>query len=320
MAKKWLSLAISGLILTLIYLNINSIDMIHALGHVRLHILLIAIISWCPIIILVALRFLLLLPFSYISIGQSIQLTLLASTLNLILPAKGGDIAKAFFVQRYENLPRDTVLAVVVIEKLWDLIGIIAFGSLSFILFNHMPGWILVVFSLSCLLVLTSILLLSSRRLTIRLYKLTRPFIPHFLHHTVRSLFQSFRLIQKVHSKTLISFMFKLILLTIFISGCHFVQMWLLLTSLGLYLPVFSTIARLPLAVLAGLIPITFSGAGTRDLALIALFSPLAPIEILSAWGILCTARYFIPAIAGIPFILKRPLGIRSESTVHDLR
>ena len=48
MAKKLLSLAISGLVLAIIYLKIDSMGMLQVLGHIRLHMFLIAIIFWVP--------------------------------------------------------------------------------------------------------------------------------------------------------------------------------------------------------------------------------------------------------------------------------
>ncbi|MCG8507710.1 MAG: hypothetical protein MI741_00645, partial [Rhodospirillales bacterium] len=64
-----------------------------------------------------------------------------------------------------------------------------------------------------------------------------------------------------------------------------------------------STLALAPLAILAGLVPFTFAGIGTRDAALIFLFSPFMDAGTGAALGLLCTMRYVLPALGGLPFI-----------------
>ena len=58
--------------------------------------------------------------------------------------------------------------------------------------------------------------------------------------------------------------------------------------------------------ILAGLLPVpTFGGAGTRDGALVALYAPYFAAPVALALGLLCTARYLLPAIGGLPFAGK---------------
>ena len=54
---------------------------------------------------------------------------------------------------------------------------------------------------------------------------------------------------------------------------------------------------------LAGLLPLTFAGVGTRDAALVLLYQPYFSTPTAVALGILCTLRYLLPAVAGLPFI-----------------
>ena len=58
-----------------------------------------------------------------------------------------------------------------------------------------------------------------------------------------------------------------------------------------------------PLAILAGLLPLTFAGVGTADAALVLFYTPYFDAPTAAALGILCTARYVLPAIGGLPFV-----------------
>ncbi len=64
-----------------------------------------------------------------------------------------------------------------------------------------------------------------------------------------------------------------------------------------------ANLALSPLAILAGLLPLTFAGVGTRDAALIVFYQPYFNAPTAAALGLLCTSRYIIPAIAGLPFL-----------------
>ena len=57
-----------------------------------------------------------------------------------------------------------------------------------------------------------------------------------------------------------------------------------------------------PLVMMASLVPLTLSGLGTRDAAIIVLYSPFMPAATAAALGLLIILRYLVPAIAGIPF------------------
>jgi uncharacterized membrane protein YbhN (UPF0104 family) len=62
-------------------------------------------------------------------------------------------------------------------------------------------------------------------------------------------------------------------------------------------------LALAPLAIFAGLIPLTLAGIGTRDTAVIFLYRAYLLPSAGAALGILYTARYLLPALAGLPFL-----------------
>ncbi len=89
---------------------------------------------------------------------------------------------------------------------------------------------------------------------------------------------------------------------SVFIWFLHLLQIWLFILALRASAPFLANLALSPLAILAGLLPLTFAGVGTRDAALILLYAPYFDQHSAAALGILCTARYILPAIGGIPF------------------
>jgi uncharacterized membrane protein YbhN (UPF0104 family) len=96
--------------------------------------------------------------------------------------------------------------------------------------------------------------------------------------------------------------------LSMLIWFLHLLQFWLMARALGAPLPMIVTLALVPLAILAGLLPLTLAGIGTRDAALIALLRSYMSPATGAALGVLATLRYLLPALAGLP-ALQRYLG-----------
>jgi uncharacterized protein (TIRG00374 family) len=81
-------------------------------------------------------------------------------------------------------------------------------------------------------------------------------------------------------------------------------QFYFIFLMLGITLSVVYTYAGSCLALLAGVIPVSIAGMGTRDAVIIGFFNHLAPYELLASVGILSLSRIIIPALIGIPFFI----------------
>ncbi|PSO73308.1 MAG: hypothetical protein BRC42_04430 [Cyanobacteria bacterium QS_1_48_34] len=71
---------------------------------------------------------------------------------------------------------------------------------------------------------------------------------------------------------------------SIFIWFLHLLQIWLFILALQAWAPFLSNLALAPLAILAGLLLLTFAGVGTRDAALIALYQPFLVSQQVRLW------------------------------------
>jgi len=89
---------------------------------------------------------------------------------------------------------------------------------------------------------------------------------------------------------------------SVFIWFLHLLQIWMFILALRAWAPFLANLALSPLAILAGLLPLTFAGIGTRDAALVLFYAPYFDAPIAAALGLLCTARYILPALGGLPF------------------
>lgn len=85
----------------------------------------------------------------------------------------------------------------------------------------------------------------------------------------------------------------------------HLLQLHLLVRAAGADVALSDSAARIPLAVLAGLLPFACCGIGPRDAALVWLFADLAPAPPMAAAGLLTALRYVVPGILGLPLLLR---------------
>jgi hypothetical protein len=76
--------------------------------------------------------------------------------------------------------------------------------------------------------------------------------------------------------------------------------------------------SRVPMAIFIGLIPISFTGAGTRDAALVYLLEHEITRPAAVILGAFATFRYVIVALAGLPFVWRLPSRRLSGTTDAD--
>jgi uncharacterized protein (TIRG00374 family) len=229
-----------------------------------------------------------------IGLAEATRLILVASVLNMILPSKMGDIAKAWFMRR-KNVRGSLTLSLVIFEKTADMLSLLFWCALGLLFYPRKDAifWTLTAAVITGFIF--GILLLASRSLADFVFSLGKIEKSQALSagwKEMQNFFWSDR--QRLFAVSTMS---------IFIWFLHLLQIWLFIFALRASAPFVASLGLAPLAILAGLLPFTFAGIGTRDAALIVLYQPYFAAPVAAALGILCTARYLIPALAGLPFL-----------------
>lgn len=296
MTRKFLTLAISLLILAAIYYKID----IHRLGGVLANAepryLAVSLATLVPLILLTAWRLQILAPArAQIRFIESTRLILVASVLNMVLPSKMGDLAKAYFMKR-ENGSGTLTFSLVVFEKTADMLSLLLWCALGLLLYPRKDALFCGIAMIVVIGLVAGISLLASKRLANIAFTFGRKF------DKVRALESGWKEMQRFFWSDTPRVLF-VAGLSVFIWFLHLLQIWLFILALRADAPFITTLGLAPLAILAGLLPFTFAGIGTRDAALILLYKPYLAAPVAAALGVLCTARYLIPAIGGIPFL-----------------
>jgi uncharacterized membrane protein YbhN (UPF0104 family) len=246
------------------------------------------ILTLCsPLLASLRLRVFLNLSQIRISFANCLLVTFVGLALNLFMPARGGDIAKFFFLRNIDKCnSKSTLSGAAILERISDLFALSLLGLLGSIFTSHKSITII-----SVLVILASILL------AITLSK--SKFLP-LVGYRLSSLAET------------IQFAYKQKIKLIFGLG----------TSLGFWILVSSIMACLlkaidqsisymhcvtvsPPSILVGALPVSLWGVGTRDGALAYLLKDLTSIESALAAGFLYIALvYWLLGLIGVPALL----------------
>lgn len=141
--RFWLGIAISLICLILVVWNIDFWKVVNALKRANYAWLLPASLPYAGTLVSKVLRWQLLFP----SEGRSIRRQKLFSALmisyalNTILPARLGELARAYVIGETEGLSKSLALSTIVVEKVLDILTLLLFLVLL-LPFVTLPSWV----------------------------------------------------------------------------------------------------------------------------------------------------------------------------------
>lgn len=300
--KRVISVLVSFLILATLYTQVDFSRLTVLFGNMNLPWLFLVFLFMFLILGLITIRFLLLIPPSYRpGYFQAYRQVLMGFSLNMILPSKMGDIMKGYFLYREKNLRKPLALAIVVFEKIMDLIFLIAL--VFFGLLFYFPASLLLRMCLwgSGLIFFSGLIFLFHPLPSTIIFNLGRRIRHPAFVQRWEKLLTAWQEVQALYHGRYAGIML-IVALSFLISFCFFLQLYFFIQLLHLPVSFRQAFGLTPLSLVAGLLPFTFAGIGTRDAALIYFFNGILSWEAASALGLLATARYIFPAIAGLPF------------------
>ncbi|MDB9524503.1 lysylphosphatidylglycerol synthase transmembrane domain-containing protein [Oscillatoria sp. CS-180] len=301
--KRLISIAVSLFILLLLYWKIDLTGLIQVFRTSNAAWMVISLGMVVPITLFTSQRLQFLMPpQSTLSFWEANRLILAASSLNMVLPAKAGDIAKAYFMRDRGHLNGSLALSLVVFEKACDMLSLLLWCLFGLWLYPQ-KGLFFWAITLGILAGLTAgILLLSSTRFANLFFQLGQILGPKKIKLRFKQLQVAWAEMHDYFWRDKRQLL-KITSMSVFIWLLHLLQIWFFILALNAWTPFITNLALSPLAILAGLLPLTFAGVGTRDAALVFLYAPYFDAATGAALGLLCTSRYFLPAVGGLPFL-----------------
>lgn len=317
--KRLLSLLISLGLLAVILWRVDFARVAAVFAASRPGWLALSLLLAAPITVITAWRFQLLMPPGVrVGFGEANRLILAASVLNLVLPSKLGDLSKAFFLRDRGGVAPALGLALVVFEKGCDMLALLAWcvyglltypdkGPLLWLALAGVGGGLA-----------AGLAIVGSASAARTFFGAAGAVAPRKVGDKLRGFAAAWEEVRRFLAARPGRWAgFGAV--SVGLWFLHLAQIWLFTVALREAVPFGANLGLAPLAILAGLLPLTFAGVGTRDAALVFFYAPWMPAPAAAALGLLCTTRYLLPAAAGLPllprYLLARRAGGLSGST-----
>jgi glycosyltransferase 2 family protein len=300
--KRFVSIVVSVAILLYIYTQIDFVNLLEVLHNCDRLLLMVSLFMVIPITLVTSWRLQQLVPQRSLGFLEANRLILGASVLNMVLPSKMGDIAKSYFMAERSKISGSLALSISIFEKTCDLLSLLLWCVFGLLLYPAKDSlfWIMtagVGFGLGI-----GLIMLGSQSFADWFMAIAMNLAPQKLKLKLQKMQASWG---EMHDYFW-SDKQQLLIITstsVFIWFLHLLQIWLFILALKAIAPFLISLALSPLSILAGLLPLTFAGIGTRDAAIIYFYQDYFNEATGAALGLLCTSRYFIPALIGLPFL-----------------
>lgn len=295
-----LSVAVSGALLVGLYRYVSLRQVVEVLRGANRPWLIVSLAMIAPITVLRAVRFYSVAPPGTVpGIGEALRLTLVATTLNVFLPAKTGDLIKSYFVATRGRTSAGVGVSIVVYERLCDVFGMIFWCVLGWLIARPVVAGVpSIVWALLGAVGVACATLIFSERVAGLVRAATRPFEGGVLGR-VRSLAEGWPdllLILRGRREWVALF-------SVSLWFVHLLQIWLFTVALSVPIPFTVCASLAALALIAGQLPLTLAGLGARDVALVVLLAGYMTPEVAAAMGILIASRGLLPPLAALPIL-----------------
>jgi hypothetical protein len=304
--KRLVSLIVSAGILALIYWRLSQHGQLAQLGRIFADCdrawMAASLGMVVPLTLITSWRLQQLMPArGSLGFADANKLILVASVLNLVLPSKMGDIAKAWFMKDRGHLEGSLALSLVVFEKACDMLSLLLWCVFGLAIYPAKDALFWTMTAGVVGMLLAGLALVGSTGFARVFFAAAVRIAPKRIAAKLAGFASSWSAMHAYfwESKARLA---KVAITSVFIWFMHLLQIWMFILALRAWAPFLANLALSPLAILAGLLPLTFAGVGTRDAALVYFYRPYFDAPTAAALGILCTARYVLPAIGGLPF------------------
>ena len=281
-----------GFVLILFYILscFNISEILNKINNLERSYLLIAFALSCSQIIVATLRFYLFLKSTnnQYAFGRCLRAVCNAIMYNCFLPSKAGDFLKVIILTK-NNKKRIDLSYVVLCERIIDIFSLVFVALIGLITAQRFYLFIFTLGSLVLLIVLSTTIFYFSRKWKIK--KFTEP-----LRVTC------------VEIRNNIQFSFLAFLTCLLFWSINITIISTLFLSAGLNLSLNQILSYWPISIIIGLLPISISGFGSRDIAFISLIDmPEISESVLTATFLYTANLYWLLGIiSAIIIVLKK--------------
>lgn len=204
-----------------------------------------------------------------------------------LLPFKSGELARAFYLKKQRGFPVSLGISSLFFQLILNFLVLVIIMSLAYILFIR-PSYLILFFLLLSFLCILYILS----------FRLIKKFILYFAKRVGSRFYNSVDALFKIYRKFKLKDLAAIVSYSVIIWVGGFITFIVIFKAVGLDVPVYAILIFVPLIIIISNIPITISGLGTREAALVFLFYEFGTPERLLSSGVLISfVQFSLPLI-----------------------
>jgi len=271
--------------------------------------ILIAFLIFIPFYLIKAYRWNLILKIQKInySLKNSILVYGIGTFWGVITPAKAGDLIKVFYIKKDGHSWGKSFFNVF-LDRLLDIVFLLIFGYLSLFLFFNLFQKTIFNFSIFLIaLIIISFFLIKNQNYKKIFKKVFYKLVPQDYQESWKLNYQDF--IDEIKQYKIKDYS-KIILITLLSWFLYYLMVYFLALGLNIKdVPFWVYPTAVTLASLASMLPISFSGIGTRDVIFILIFSQFGIIfEETIALSFMVLLTFIAAALFGLICSFLKPL------------
>lgn len=298
--KALIGLIISAVFLFLAFRKVDPVELKSVLEHADyIYLVPVVFLALMSLILRVFRWRYLLRPVRELPFGSVFSATAIGLMANNVLPARLGELIRAYVIGKREKISKSASFATVIVARIFDGLTILSFLAAVFIFYAFsLPGWLqkaaILTLTLYLLAIVVLVLLKTRTRMVLRVVSYILGPFPKKLGARILSVLDSFAAgLGILHSVREILYS---AVLSILIWVPNIVIIYFLLHSFGIYLPFFASVVLLVVIVIGVTIPSAPGYVGTIQYATVAglaLFS--VPKSQALSFSLVYHAAVFLP-------------------------
>ena len=296
---NWIFKSIGVIILIIILNNINFSDLLNILINIKIEYCLFAILLTIPFFLVKIFRW------SYILKNVGININFYKSTLiygaglfaGMVTPGHLGELIRGVFLSK-KGYDLSLSISTVILERFLDLLLLIILSIPTAIILLNIK---IKVESFFLGLILIPILFIMIYKLFLKIKIIDCILNKSFFSKLINKIKKNIKYLKSfIYNKKILVYIFTI---TIIAFLTNVIRFYLLLMSLSINIPVIFFIFGIAFVSVAGLIPISIAGIGTRDAAMILFFASLGfPAENAIAFSsLILIVAYGFNILLGFP-------------------
>jgi len=314
--KKW-ALALIGIaILAIILINLDIGKIVGILLGINLGLFLLAVVLDLLSAVLKAKKWQLLVNVQgrVLSFARATEYFFIGFFLSVLTPGRVGDLARALYLKR-ETKSLGGALSTVILDRLIDVVMLFSLGFIAIVSFAVLFGREIVSFEilmgLAVLLVAAGLVVLKKNFIGFFLKPFFSMFVPEKFKGALKMTFEDFySYFGKIRASMGRLFAASGIGLVTWLLA--FGSTYLFILALGIEVPIYFIPLLVPIIMLLDLLPISFSGIGTRDAAAIFLFGlyGVSPEAAVAFSFVFLLSGYWVVALVGAGLFMKNSISL----------